>query len=52
MIAKARKKLEELLGLPFEKCEDQFGITGHVMDIAEMILNFKVKKDISYLATY
>ncbi len=26
----ARKKLEELLGLPFQKCEDQFVITGQV----------------------
>lgn len=44
----ARKKLEELLGLPFEKCEDQFIITGQTECEGYRRIDFEFQSEENY----
>ena len=45
---KARKKLEELLGLPFEKCEDQFVITNQMECEGYRRIDFEFQSEEGY----
>jgi len=44
----ARKKLEELLGLPFQKCEDQFLITAQVQCEGYRRIDFEFQSEEGY----
>ena len=46
--ASARGKLEELLGLPFESCEDNFSITGKVQGKEYAQIDFEFQSEEGY----
>ena len=46
--AKARKKLEELLGLPFRKCDDAFQITGQTECDGYRKIDFEFQSEEGY----